>query len=353
MNKSTILLCIGFVVQIFVSSADVCFAAPTINSVTGIVATGQTVTISGSDMMALNSTNWLNPLTGASFEGASSFSQQTNVDGWSYQGGCSASYVTDVKLIGSKAAYLVENCCSCPSGATSCCGNRLLSYNANGKSEAYIAGYFRYSGNQWPTNYMKFMMGNSGNTNWYFQPWTWENQKIASYVVGDTGSYSTFKAPSPIGFNEWHHAEVRLKYSSPKTMQAWIDGQLIGTVTPTGSGVTWDEIGFPNLAGLSAPSWIALHLDLISYSTSRIYPASKIEISNSSTYGSGLVKWQEPVAIGDDTIQLKLNLTGLGNGPYYLWITNNMQERSSSYQLIGDGGGGETPSAPSGLKVIN
>lgn len=352
MKKSSILFSIGFIICILVSSPIVCFALPTIESVTGTVSTGQTLTLSGSGLMALDVSYWLNSLTGASFEGARSFSQQANVDGWSYQGGCSASYVTDGKLIGNSAAYLIQNCCSCPAGATSCCGNRLLSYNANGRSEVYIAGYFRYTGNQWPTNYMKFMMGNSGNTNWYFQPWTWENQKIASYVVGDTGAYSTFRAPSPIGFNEWHHMELRLKYSSPKTMQAWIDGQLIGTVTPTGSGVTWDEIGFPNLAGLSAPNWVAIHLDLITYSTSRIYPASKIEISNNSKYGSGSVKWQQPLSLGDETIQLKLDLTGLGAGPYYLWVTNNRQERSEPIELIGSGGG-DPPTAPAGLRIMN
>jgi hypothetical protein len=116
----------------------------------------------------------------------------------------------------------------------------------------------------------------------------------------------------------------------------------------------WDEIGFPNLNGFVAPDWIGIHLDMITYSTSRIYPASKIEVSNSRIYGEGVVKWQEPLKISDTEIQLKLDLTSLGSGPYYLWITNNRQERSPVFSLSDAlENDSNRPRSPAGLKILN
>jgi hypothetical protein len=70
-------------------------------------------------------------------------------------------------------------------------------------------------------------------------------------------------------------------------------------------------------------------------STQRIYPASTIEISNSATYGSGTKVYQEPVYLSDGSVRIKANLSGLGGGPYYLWVTNNGQVRSAPYPLSG------------------
>jgi hypothetical protein len=68
---------------------------------------------------------------------------------------------------------------------------------------------------------------------------------------------------------------------------------------------------------------------------SRIRPASVIEISDNSTYGAGIVVYQPPELLSDTSVQVKANLTGLGDGPYYLWVTNNLNERSSTYNLSG------------------
>jgi hypothetical protein len=93
---------------------------------------------------------------------------------------------------------------------------------------------------------------------------------------------------------------------------------------------------------------------MITYSTSRIYPASKIEVSNSRIYGQGVVKWQEPLQISDTEIQVKLDLTGLGAGPYYLWITNNRQERGPVFPLSDAvENDSDRPRSPTGIKILN
>jgi len=337
------------------SGTQVYSATPVIDSASVTIKDKKTLRINGSNMIDLNAANWLNNPTQASFEGDADFiSGKANQDGWIWNpDGCNADknaeYANDIKLIGNKAAFLLNDCCACPASTQSCCGNRILTYNLDGLKEGYVAGYFRYSG-QFPNGYLKFMIGQSDGGNWYFQPWSWSDNRISGYLLRDQNTYTEVRPPKNIGLNEWHHFELHLKFSTPKIFEAWIDGELIGTITPQGSLIKWDEIGIPNIAGMNSPNWIGLHMDMIAYSKTRIYPASKIEISNSSTYGQGTVKWQEPAYLSDNSSEVILDLSGLGNGPYYLWITNNKQERSKAFVL--SVGSDENLSVPTGLKVI-
>lgn len=368
MKELKLLIFLLLVIHTIMASTYAYPATPTILNVRGTVATDRIISISGVNLMNLNTTNWLKSENNASFEGADSFIKEAaNADGWIWNPAeCGADkngqYTKDVKLIGNKAALLINDCCNCPS-TISCCGNRLLTYNMDGRSSGYYAGYFRYSGSKWPSGYLKFILvATHGNGLIYFQPWGWTNStstgKITEYFLRDNGGsdvYGTFSPPKNIGLNEWHHFELYIQYTLPKRIDAWIDGQLIGSINPNSSGPTlyWDEIGFPNLNGFVAPDWIAIYMDMIAYSSSRIYPASKIEVSNNSFYGQGVVRWQEPLKISDTEIQIKLDLAGLGTGPYYLWITNNRQERSTAFPLSkAVGNDSDLPSIPAGLKII-
>ncbi|MBL8740271.1 MAG: hypothetical protein JNK04_04225 [Myxococcales bacterium] len=69
-------------------------------------------------------------------------------------------------------------------------------------------------------------------------------------------------------------------------------------------------------------------------SSSRVGPASKIEIGASPTYGPD-VRAQEPLSLADDAVAIRADLTGLGAGPHYLWITNNRGGRSEPFDLSG------------------
>jgi hypothetical protein len=369
MKKVKLLIFLILVPQIMMSWTYAYPATPVIFAVIGTAATGKIITVSGINLMHLDTMNWVNSEDKASFEGADNFIRKAaNADGWIWNPAeCDADrngqYAKDLKLMGSKSAFLVDDCCYCPA-TISCCGNRLLTYNMQGRSSGYYAGYFRYSGSKWPSAYMKFILvATNGDGLIYFQPWGWTNAtstgRITEYLLRDNGGTDvsgTFSPPKAIGLNEWHHFELYFQYTSPKRIDAWIDGQLIGSINPnsSSSALYWDELGFPNLNGFVAPDWIGIHLDMITYSTSRIYPASKIEVSNSRIYGQGVVKWQEPLQISDTEIQVKLDLTGLGAGPYYLWITNNRQERGPVFPLSDAvENDSDRPRSPTGIKILN
>jgi hypothetical protein len=70
---------------------------------------------------------------------------------------------------------------------------------------------------------------------------------------------------------------------------------------------------------------------------SRIGPASLVEIGNLPDYALATKKYQGPLFLSDGTVSIKADITGLGTGPYYLWVTNNRGERSAAYVLGGTG----------------
>lgn len=332
---------IAFILVLVLFSQMVFASTPTITNVTGTVATGQTLTITGTNMMELVTTNWRNTANEASFENDTDFTASNfNDDGWYWNTGNSADskgeYKQDYKIHGNNSAYLLNDWCSCEGACTSCCGNRLTTYEGNG-TEYYVAGYFRYTGER-PSGYMKFFEAQAGGGNQYFQPTGGSSSTITQWILRDNAGsdvYSYLSCPT-ITFGQWNHFEVHWKVTSPRVMQAWINGVSLGSITPTHSNSSsWQEIGIPNLCGLTSPEWVGINMDLIAFSNARIYPASKIEISNHLTYGSGTVNWQVPVLISDTSIQITANLTNLGAGPYYLWVTNNGQTRSASYNLSG------------------
>lgn len=92
---------------------------------------------------------------------------------------------------------------------------------------------------------------------------------------------------------------------------------------------------FQNACGTGSSFSLDNWMDGFVLSSSRVYPSSIIEISNNATYGQGGVVSQEPVYLSDGSVQIKANLSGLGSGPYYLFVTNNRQETSVAYNLSG------------------
>ena len=103
-------------------------------------------------------------------------------------------------------------------------------------------------------------------------------------------------------------------------------------------------------SGFDLTNWI----DNFTISTSRIYPSTVVEAGNNPNYDTAAKVYQEPIYLSDNSIQIRLNLSGLGSGPYYLWVKNNKQERSVAYSLTG----GDSPSPimltpPTGLRIIS
>jgi hypothetical protein len=316
-------------------SKNVYAATPVINSVTGVMQVGQTLTISGLNMMDEDKTNWLDMFkTGTSygFEGSTPSSDRYNCTGGAYS--------SSVKLSGSKSIdYHV-------SGATSG-GGQLESrcWVDYSGSDYWVRGNVRWDvTGGWPANFIKMLLG---EPNFYFQP-------VSGSALPSKMMLDTINPNIPSGTLEsgrWYCIEAHIKRTSPSTFVAYMDGSLLGTTSGYGGTNTWLEFGIINLSGTGASFDLHHYWDNFVMSTSRVYPSSTIEVSNNVVYESGTKKWQEPIYLSDSSVQVKLNLSGLGSGPYYLWITNNRQERSQAFMLKALSGSSISP--PTGLRITS
>lgn len=317
---------------------------PTISGVSGTVSTGQTLTVSGSSMVDENKTNWLagsgeyiNFQTGTAygFEGSTPLDDDYLAPSSCTQG--NGTYVSDVRLMGSKSMrYHVYGAWSGGSGPGDCNYVEVGDVGADLWVRFYVR--FELDGGSRPTEHFKLydIQGGSGEDQMYFQ---FANGDADSWNAAHSGTNHEF--PNPDGtlqYEKWYPVEVRFKTTTPYAMEVYLNGSATPAYSGTPSGT------YSNLRHLLGPiNWGGTNSDFSWYewfdaytiSTSRVYLPSKIEISNNATYGSGTVKYQEPVYLSDGSVQIKADLAGLGDGPYYLFVTNNRQERSAAYSLSG------------------
>ena len=357
MTKSSRILEIPFLLATFLILPSFVFAAtPTISNVTGTVATGQTLTITGTNMVQDNQSSWLNVSNGPNFQGTAYGFEGSSpaADGYCSSSGCSGqAYDTTVKLMGNKSLDFHLSGASNDSNPGRIGASDSFFFSI---SNYYGRFYFRYdvANNIWPTVELKLSGTLSPAGYVYVNP------------VANNGNAPTqirYVDPSGVGYpgalpggalvsGRWYCLEWSVFPGNNVTI--WVDNQQVlsaplGSFTPQ-----FYEFGPINLGG--TPSNFDMHnrFDAMAFKTSgRVYPASIIEISNNATYGSGAKVMQEPLSLSDGSIQIKANLTGLGSGPYYLWVTNNGQARNATGYNLSGGGGGDTtpPSAPRGLSV--
>lgn len=343
MNKSQVVFSFLALVSF---SATTFSATPTISGVSGSVSNGQTLTINGTALVDEVKTNWS---TGSTNCG----NQQPNfTSGTSYgfEGSSPANdcYGTGTSEVGSTVSY---------SSTVKISGNNSIRfhiqgehtdtvahnprasgtvYNTQGKSTYYARTYARWDLNSgsWSSHYMKmFWSSSSGGSTFFMQPsvttqmcvldgWTYG----CAPFTGNNGSIQS---------GRWYAVEWHVDPNG-KILEGWIDNRKM-SVTGNFSGTTgWFEFGFINLNGTTSAFNIDHYMDNLAISSSRIYPSIFIEIGNSSNYSTA-TKVTQPVAYFSDgtmdTVQITADLTGLGAGPYYLWVTNNGQERSVAYPL--------------------
>src|SRR5579884_2031858 len=160
------ILVLLYLIQLF-SSPEVYAVTPTISNVSGSLQTGQILTITGSNMINEDMTNWdpyftAHP-TAYGFEGAS-----PSADSYCAVGPCGGVYDTTVKLMGNQSIKFNTHGAS---GANPPADN-LTSYNAmsvsagNNKWYRFYARWNLVSGS-WPTNYIKMLYN---LLNFYFEP---------------------------------------------------------------------------------------------------------------------------------------------------------------------------------------
>jgi hypothetical protein len=193
---------------------------------------------------------------------------------------------------------------------------------------------------KWPTSHIKMadIQGSGGPDQMYFQteaPWPCALPKRMSMAYSSANHY--YNVSNFLINNRWYCMEARFKGSAPRNFTAWVDGVKLDSITP-GSGTCLADyvlFGIINLAE-TGPDFDLYHwMDNVAWSSSRVYPSAVIEIGNSSDYASATKVCQEPIYLSDGSVQINADLAGLGSGPYYLWVTNNRQERSAAFSLSG------------------
>ena len=332
--KSLFILAVFLPLPSFTSAAT-----PTISNVSGTVSNGQTLTISGSNMIQENKANWdgffSEHSTAYGFEGSRA------TDGYSEIGPSGGVYVSDVKLMGSKSIKFHSQG-AWPAGAGGL-GN-YAAVNPRGTSDSgdiWVRFYVRWNllGGAWPTNYMKIMdsQGGAGNQYYLDMAGTASGQPTMFNATYDSASHNIGIPGGPLVNNRWYTVEINWKSSSPRSYKLWVDGvQLLNATPSLNSTVNYLLFGIINLAGTNSSFSLDEWMDGLAFGSSRIYPASTIEVS-----GDGVNwKYQEPVYLSETSSQIKLNLSGLTGTSYRIRVTNNRQETSATYSLSG---GGTTP----------
>jgi hypothetical protein len=330
-------------------------ATPVIANVSGTVQTGQTLTITGTTMVDENRSNW-DPFFTASasgFEGSS-----PTADG--YTRSCAnVVYDSAVRLLGSKSIKThTSGASNYPSYGT-CPYQFQPSANVG---DLYFRVYSRWNANSWPDSDNKYWWLGGGETQFLnLEPnGTAAPTRIAFYAPSvNGGNWIYGNIPDgAIQNSRWYLIEMHVKRSgySPYVVEVWVDNKRVIYTTSVTNGPSYNSWGWEantnywsTSASFSCDHW----QDGFVISSSRVGPASLIEIGNSSNYSTAIKVYQEPIYLSDSSIQIKQNLSGLGSGPYYLWVTNNRQERSQAFALTGSSGaiGNDTIESPKGLRI--
>lgn len=346
---------------------------PTINTdgVVGTVGTGNTLTISGTNMHNESTANYLGTGTWATdemgFEGASDLA-----DNWQNSG---LTYATDVKIIGDQSAYWVG---SGNTGEieTSSGGIHYRIDLTNTPQAHWWRWYFRADENggdgSWCDGYHKYMgiydadvsPGNQLNINARTNSANGYTGVLFIINQGDGGEFyclwgndSKYQGQSTQEAGQWYCIEVYVP-ADGSPVRCFLNGEEVSNVGATAPYSGWStnpslspyDMQFPwnmsNGGENSSSSYNQKHYyDSMAVSSTRVYPACKVEIGNSSDYATATKKYQWPHTISDTSVVVEADLTGLGDGPYWLWVTNGQNERSSAFSLSEGGGGSSAGSA--------
>jgi hypothetical protein len=339
----------------FVASAT----TPTVSNVSGMIQTGQTLTVSGAHMVNENKTNWNNYMNGSAYPNAYGFEGTSpTADFYSDMGTCTGVYDSTFKLMGNKSIKFNINTPG-PCHVDQVCGSYCAAVSRTsypyGDPVSFPDVWFRaYSSwelvsGYWVDSHMKFTM-TYPQTDYYYNAGHTANGDYPSRMEYKVGSNS-YDFPIPSGqmaVKRWYCLEAHFNGTH---YEYFVDGQSMASGTsdvnvPSVSGFWIGMINLGTERAINVNNWI----DNFTWSSTRVYPSSTIEIANSSNYAIATKKYQEPVYLSDGSVQIKADLTGLGSGPYYLFVTNNRQETSTAYSLSVSSDT-TPPAAPSGLSV--
>lgn len=317
-------------------------ATPIITNVSGTVAIGQTLTITGSNFIDANTTGRLIPESQGSFEGANHIADGYDEPGSPYGN----IYDGSVKLLGAQSltSTIFGECDGGPE--VNCFGEYLFRYSIPTSNEMYARMYVRFNpafSTVWATaSYAKMLYWIPASV--YVQPSIPSPGGLDTMLVKIDAPSTTLNLPATWTTERWYAVEARGN-SSAGEAQVWVDGVDIGTYSGTFADVMTDPaIGIINANGIPFSGVFTMWVDGYMLSTQRIYPASTVEVADGSNYSAADKVIQEPFSYADGLSTIKYSEAGhdlsgtqitLSGVDRYMFITNNKQERSTAYLLSG------------------
>ncbi len=329
--------------------------APTISNVSGTVATGQTLTITGTNMMQENKTNWTARFQGTSYNFANGSYSTPDNNNYSYTdaGNTTGAYDSTV-FLESAQSLKYEATASVGSGQVTDGGAWGFSPPAN----FWIRGYVRYNSanNIWPEGHLKMFGIATSNGMCYLQPACNLDASAPTSMTATCGTAaSTATGPIPSGAiknGQWYLIEEQI--SGGNTMNVWVDGvQVISNYTfASFSGGSFMEWGIINMAdsggnfvhNVDISHWI----QAFTISSARPYASAFIEISGD---GGSTWTYQPPTYISETSSTITANLPTLTAAHYILRVTNNGQLVAASGNTAT--AGGATYTFGSGSSQVN
>jgi hypothetical protein len=309
--------------------------------------------ISGSNLNNEAKANWDNFFVqnpnAWSFEGSS-----PSADGYGALGPNGGAYDSTVSILGSRSMKFQAQ------GTSTSLYDQHADYNAinpagGDANDYWVRAYVRWNlkSGGWPSSHIKMMDIQGSGPQYYLQPQADASGNMPTSMVAVHDGVSSYNGiPSgPVENNRWYAVEVHWKTdSAPYVYDLWIDGVKTYSANPKARGsMNYMLFGLINACCTNSSFSLDHWFDGLAVARSRIYPSAIVEVGNSSNYATATKRTQALEKISDGQIISKLDLTGLGAGPYYLWVTNNRQERSQPYLLIQ--GGGIILSSPFNLRI--
>ncbi|MCL6584497.1 MAG: hypothetical protein K6U11_12765 [bacterium] len=244
----------------------------------------------------------------------------------------------------------------------------LTWWSAPDSDQYFYRYYVRYSGPvfKWTNNSFKqFYVHNLFNMNacmWDDIP---EGMGPCMYDI-QGGTRLFVHLGKRMELDQWYCIELMVrKVGGGLELKFWLDGKECKIYDEYGNLLTspWmDSYREPNgslrfgpleLGTINCQNWTkeqlpvdqSIWFDGFAMSAKRrIGPATIVEIGNQPDYQSAKRVTQKLIWMKDDEIKFRTDLRGLGEGPYYLWVTNNRGELSKPY-FLGGGSSMETEMA--------
>ncbi|MEW5801311.1 MAG: hypothetical protein AB1847_04305 [bacterium] len=363
----------GWLLPFLRRRSDTGDSEPVIQSVSPSYAQiGVLMTLTGTRLSAQSCENWIHfSESQGSFEDTKGWKKETNCwvrDNWECWATSAAKRDSDVTF-DSKVAIVgnqsyrntIHYTQSDWKYARECPGKgefyNLTWWDAPDADQYYYRYYVRYSGPafKWTDNSWKQLyVHNLFNLN----PCMWDKPPATCGpgrydIQAQTRLFAHLQGP--ISLDRWYCVEIWAKKEGPGIcLKFWLDGEecvIYDEYDKAPQQFPWNKcyqgknqklsFGSLELGTTNCQNWTydqlpvnqSIWFDGFAMSSTRIYPAALVEIGNNPDYDKAKKVKQEILHISDTQIQFRADITGLGPGPCYVWITNNKQERSKAYSL--------------------